>query len=219
MSNGELREKFIVFGTIAASGGDNVETEEELRPRSGSELSGSRFIVTPTSPSSTSTGGDTYSEARYNRPLSEIYNETQEIELEDEELMLSGTNEPTSYINAATERNWRKLTKLPQGLKAIDLRWVYKAQKNTNGEIVKYKNRIIAKGSVQKQGRDFDENFAPLTRLEIIRILLALAVKYGWEVHNLDVKSAFLNEKIQEEVYVTQSENLLRQDKNTLCRS
>lgn len=70
---------------------------------------------------------------------------------------------------------------------------MYKLKKNTEGDIVKYKARLVAKGYVQKQGVDFEEVFAPVTRLETVRLLLALAAKNNWEVHHLDVKSAFLN--------------------------
>lgn len=118
-----------------------------------------------------------------------------------------GTVEPMSYERAATKSCWRqamenkikyvernntwRLTELPTGQKAIGLKWVYKIKKNTEGNIVKHKARIVAKGYVQQQGRDFEEIFAAVTRLETVRLLLALAAKNSWEVHHLDVKSAF----------------------------
>lgn len=96
------------------------------------------------------------------------------------------------------------LTDLPEGHKAIDLKWVYKLKRDTEGKIQKYKARLVAKGYVQRYGIDYEEVFAPVTRLESVRLLLALAAKNGWEVHHLDVKSAFPNGEIQEEVYVCQ---------------
>lgn len=69
---------------------------------------------------------------------------------------------------------------------------MYKLKKNTEGEIVKYKARLVARGFVQKKGIDFEEVFAPVTWLETVLLLLALVAKNGWEVHHLDVKSAFL---------------------------
>lgn len=81
---------------------------------------------------------------------------------------------------------------------------------------MKYKARIVAKGYVQKRGVDFEEIFAPVTRLETVRLLLALAAKYGWEVHHLDVKSAFLNGDIQEEVYVCQPDGFVEKGKEHL---
>jgi hypothetical protein len=81
---------------------------------------------------------------------------------------------------------------------------VYKVKRDENGNIVKYKARLVAKGYVQQPGVDFDEVFAPVARLESVRLLLAIAAHYGWGVHHMDVKSAFLNGELQEEVYVQQ---------------
>lgn len=88
----------------------------------------------------------------------------------------------------------------------IGLKWVYKLKRDTNGKILKYKASLVAKGYVQKQGIDYEEVFAPVTRLETVRLLLALAAKHEWEVHHLDVKSAFLNGELKEVVYVSQPE-------------
>nr|GEV70585.1 ribonuclease H-like domain, reverse transcriptase, RNA-dependent DNA polymerase [Tanacetum cinerariifolium] len=70
---------------------------------------------------------------------------------------------------------------------------------------------IRAKGYVQEQGLDFDEVFAPVDRIETVRFILALAAYHGWQVHHLDVKSAFLHEDLKEEVYVTQPEGFIQQ--------
>lgn len=164
-------------------------------------------------------------EPRKFRLLSDIYNETEEIEIADEMLMLS-VEEPSSYSHAEKDKEWRaamereidaiekngtwELTDLPKGQKAIGLKWVYKLKKDMNGDIIKYKARLVAKGYVQKQGVDFNEVFAPVTRLETVRLLIALAAKNGWEVHHLDVKSAFLNGDLQEEVYVLQPEGFVK---------
>jgi hypothetical protein len=96
------------------------------------------------------------------------------------------------------------LAELPRGHHAISLKWVYKVKRDENGAIVKYKARLVAKGYVQQLGIDYEEAFAPVTRLESVRLLLAITVHYGWGVHHMDVKSAFLNGELQEEVYVQQ---------------
>jgi hypothetical protein len=93
---------------------------------------------------------------------------------------------------------------LPHGQRAIGLKWVYKVKRDENGSIVKYKARLVAKGYVQHAGIDFEEVFAPIARLESVRLLLAIAAHSGWSVHHMDVKSAFLNGELQEEVYVQQ---------------
>lgn len=69
---------------------------------------------------------------------------------------------------------------------------------------MKHKARLVAKGYVQKQGVDFEEVFALVARLETVRLFIALAASEGWEVHHMDVKSAFLNGDLEEEVYVIQ---------------
>lgn len=94
--------------------------------------------------------------------------------------------------------------KLPAGHRPIGLKWVFKLKKDAEGNVVKHKARLVAKGYVQKQGVDFEEAFAPVARLESVRMLLAIAAQEGWAVHHMDVKSAFLNGDLSEEVYVVQ---------------
>jgi hypothetical protein len=69
---------------------------------------------------------------------------------------------------------------------------------------VKYKARLVAKGYIQRQGVDYEEVFAPVARLETVRLLLALAAQQEWKVHHMDVKSTFLNGDLTKEVYVKQ---------------
>jgi hypothetical protein len=81
---------------------------------------------------------------------------------------------------------------------------VFKLKKNADGEVVKHKARLVAKGYVQKQGVDYEEVFAPVARIDTVKFILALAANRGWQVHHLDVKSAFLYGVLEEEVYVQQ---------------
>jgi hypothetical protein len=93
---------------------------------------------------------------------------------------------------------------LPLGHKAIGLKWVFKLKRDEKGEVIKHKVRLVAKGYIQEQGVDFDDVFAPMARMESIRMLLAVATQEKWHVHHMDVKSAFLNGDLNEEVYVSQ---------------
>ena len=92
----------------------------------------------------------------------------------------------------------------PPGVRPIGLKWVYKTKRDEAGLVTKFKARLIAKGYVQRQGIDFDEVFAPVACLESVRLLLALATSEGWAIHHMDVKSAFLNGELLEDVYVEQ---------------
>jgi hypothetical protein len=140
----------------------------------------------------------------------------------DVEALLVETGEPANYSEAACHEEWKKamdkeiesieqnktweLGKLPAGKKPIGLKWVFKLKRNSEGQVVKHKARLVAKGYVQKFGIDFEEVFAPVARLDTVRVLLAYAANNGWGVHHLDVKSAFLHGELEEEVYVSQPE-------------
>jgi len=105
----------------------------------------------------------------------------------------------------AIEKNqtWN-LVSLPQNKKPIAIRWVYKLKTLPDGQIAKYKAWLVAKGFLQKAGLDYNEVFAPVARIETIRLVVVEACFRGWKLHQLDVKSAFLNGSLEEEVYVRQ---------------
>lgn len=95
---------------------------------------------------------------------------------------------------------------LPKNRKAIGLKWVFKLKRDPSGKIIKHKARIVEKGYVQRHGIVYDEVFAPVARIDTIRLILALAGSNEWKVHHLDVNLAFLNGNLEEEVYVCQPE-------------
>ena len=111
-----------------------------------------------------------------------------------------------------TENKTWSLEDMSSGHRAIGLKWVFKLKHNEEGEVVKHKARLVAKGYVQKQGVDFEEVFAPVARLESVHLLLAIAAHHSWEVHHMDVKSAFLNGELKETVYVRQPPAFLDND-------
>jgi hypothetical protein len=84
----------------------------------------------------------------------------------------------------------------------IGIKWVFKNKQGEDGEIVRNKARLVAQGFSQVEGLNFGETFAPIVRLEAIRILLAFAAFKGFKLYQMDVKSDLLNGVIEEEVYV-----------------
>ena len=92
----------------------------------------------------------------------------------------------------------------PCHMKVIGTKWVYRNKMDEHGVITRNNARLVAKGYSQTEGIDFDETFAPVARLEAIRMFLAYAANKDFKVYQMDVKSAFLNGELKEEVYVEQ---------------
>lgn len=107
------------------------------------------------------------------------------------------------FTSIEANDTWRLVDTIP-GVRPIGLKWVYKTKRDEAGFVTKFKAQLVAKGYVQLQGIDFDEVFAPVVRLEYVRLLLALAASEGWAVHHMDVKSAFLNGELLVDIYVEQ---------------
>ena len=107
--------------------------------------------------------------------------------------------EMTSLLDNGT---W-ELVDLPPGQKAIKNRWVYVTQRMQEKKPL-YRARLVAKGFTQTAGIDYEETFAPVARLDSLRLLLSLATTYDWEVHQIDIKSAYLNGNLEEEIYMEQ---------------
>ena len=93
---------------------------------------------------------------------------------------------------------------LPAGMHTIGTKWVFRNKEDERGIVIRNKARLVAQGHRQEEGIDYDEVFAPVARIEAIRLFLAYASFMGFMVYQMDVKSAFLYGEIQEEVYVNQ---------------
>ena len=91
-----------------------------------------------------------------------------------------------------------------KGVNVIGTKWIFKNKSNEYGTVIRSKSRLVAQGYTQVEGIDFDETFAPIARLESIRILLIIASHLNFKLYQMDVKSAFLNGMLQEEVYIEQ---------------
>jgi hypothetical protein len=92
----------------------------------------------------------------------------------------------------------------PEGKSTVTSRWLYKLKYDADGSIEKYKARFVARGFSQVEGVDYDETFALVARYTSIRAVISIAAEMGWKIHQMDVKTTFLNGLIQEEVYIEQ---------------
>lgn len=128
--------------------------------------------------------------------------------------------DPTTYEEASLKQEWREamqeeltaikrnqtcdLVDLPEGKKSVGIKWVFKTKYKADGTLQKHKDRLVVKGYSQTHGVDFDETFSLVARFETIQVFIALAAQLQWSMFQLDIKSAFLNGELQEEVYVKQ---------------
>ena len=119
--------------------------------------------------------------------------------LEDEDWVMAMQEELNNF-----ERNqvWT-LVEQPN-TNAIGTKWVFRNKQDENGVMTRNKARLVAQGFTQVEGLDFEETYAPVARVEAIRMLLAYAAHHNFKLYQMDVKSAFLNGSIQELIYVEQ---------------
>lgn len=135
-------------------------------------------------------------------------------------MVLTNSSDPTTFEEAQKSSKWIRamdaeiesieknqtwvLTNLPKGSKCIGVKWIYKTKLNEFGDVSKHKARLVAKGYSQEHGVDYTEVYAPVARMDTIRIVLSTAAQKGWDIFQLDVKSAFLHGVLAEDVYVQQ---------------
>jgi hypothetical protein len=111
------------------------------------------------------------------------------------------------------------LVDLPSGSKPIGCKWIFKKKMKSDGSIDKYKARLVAKGYRQSKGIDYFDTYAPVARISSIRTLISLASIYNLEIHQMDVKTAFLNGYLDEEVYMEQPEGfIIPGQENKVCK-
>jgi hypothetical protein len=152
--------------------------------------------------------------------------------------MLLDNNEPTNYEEAmmspdsgkwleAMKSELGSMSKIqvwtlvdpPSDRKAIECKWIFKKKTDTDGNVIVYKARLVTKGFWQVQGVDYDETFSPVAMFKSIQILLAIAAFYDYEIWQMDIKTVFLNGKIDEELYMMQPEGFVNpKDADKVCK-
>nr|GFB44538.1 retrotransposon protein, putative, Ty1-copia subclass [Tanacetum cinerariifolium] len=105
-----------------------------------------------------------------------------------------------------------KLVDLPPGAKVVKSKWIYKKKTDIDGVVYIYKARLVAKGFTQTYGVDYEETFSPVADIRAIRILIAIAAYYDYEIWQMDVKTAFLNGFLDEEIYMEQPKGFVDPD-------
>ncbi|KAJ0440838.1 putative RNA-directed DNA polymerase [Helianthus annuus] len=147
---------------------------------------------------------------------------------------LNKTIEPSTYEETVGDPRWVEamnkemdalfrnntwiLTDLPQGRKAIGCKWVYRVKYKSNGEVERFKARLVAKGFNQREGLDFGETFSPVVKMVTVRIVITLAVFYGWSLYQLDVDNAFLHGTITEDVYMKLPQGYYSKNETKVCK-
>jgi Reverse transcriptase (RNA-dependent DNA polymerase)/gag-polypeptide of LTR copia-type len=107
-----------------------------------------------------------------------------------------------------SKHTWDAEVDLPPGRKAIGSKWVFKVKRDSNGNVQRYKARLVAQGFTQQHGIDYTEVFAPVVKQVSIRTILALAAYHDWEIEQLDVETAFLYAPVEEEIFMRLPEGL-----------
>ena len=112
-----------------------------------------------------------------------------------------------------------ELIELPEGHRPIGCKWVYETKRDHKGKIEKFKARLVAKGFTQREGVDYEATFSPVSSKDSFRVIMALVAHFDMELHQMDVKTAFLNGDLNEEVYMMQPEGFMTNDSGKLvCR-
>ncbi|WVZ67986.1 hypothetical protein U9M48_016985 [Paspalum notatum var. saurae] len=124
-----------------------------------------------------------------------------------------------SELDSILSNGTWELTERPYGCKPVGCKWVFKKKLRPDGTIEKYKARLVAKGYTQKEGEDFFNTYSPVARMTTIRVSLSLAVSYGLIIHQMDVKTAFLNGELQEEIYMEQPDGfVVKGQESKVCK-
>jgi hypothetical protein len=147
---------------------------------------------------------------------------------------VSETHDPETFAEASGHPDWDTtmneeyrslmendtwdLVPLPKGRKLVRCKWVYRTKCASNRSVERHKARLVAKGFSQVEEIDYNETFSPIEKMNSIHLVLSLAASHKWEVHQMDVKSTFLHEDLQEEIYMEQPPGYVQNASSLVCR-
>ena len=124
-----------------------------------------------------------------------------------------------SEVDSILQNHTWELVDLPPGSKPLGYKWIFKRKMKADGSIDKYKARLVIKGYRQKEGLDYFDTYSPVSRITSIRMIIAIAALRNLEIHQMDVKTAFLNGDLDEEIYMEQPEGFSTPEKEgKVCR-
>ena len=122
------------------------------------------------------------------------------------------------YKSMQDNKVW-ELVPLPEGVRPIGCKWIFKTKRDAQGNVERYKARLVAKCYTQKEGIDFKETFSPVSSKDSFTVNMMLVAHYELELHQMDVKTAFLNGNIDEKIYMVQPDNFVSGDpKKMVCK-
>jgi hypothetical protein len=122
-------------------------------------------------------------------------------------------------FNSLMKNETWELVRLPKGRKPVSCKWVFKVKYGNDGQIDRFKGRLVARGFVQEYGIDYDETYSPVVRFTSIRTLLAFAAERKMMIHQMDVVTAFLNGILEEEIYMEQPEGYTKPgEEDLVCK-
>ena len=209
---GKIQKKAILVDELQTK--TPVETGNDNTSTSSPHDSPRSIPLSPSTESPTSSSSSSSSIPRKMRSLSDVYERCNLCIVE-----------PQGFEEAIKDEDWRKamekeidvieknetwqLVENPKDKETIGVKWIYRMKYHSDGRVQRLKARLVAKGYSQQPGVDFHETFAPVARLDTIRTIIAVVAQKGWLLYQLDIKSAFLNGKLEEEIYVEQTQGFV----------
>ena len=118
-------------------------------------------------------------------------------------------------MHSMYSKNVWNLVDLPEGVKPVGCKWIYKKKRGVDENVETFKARLVAKGYTQKEGIDYEDTFSPVAMLKSIRILLSIAAALDYEIWQMDVQTTFLNGNLEECIYMAQPDGFIEEGQET----